>query len=233
MVGRSNRQYAVAAVVLVLALVGGTGYGAQGGVRSQPALLAKEDRAAAFHEPLHVWGGHALLDDNAGDTNGGPGSIDTFNEGVLEELDEMVTQENPSFASWLEGEVGARPRIHAGGEGGNSGAVLHLPNGTPLGRQEKVDSRLVWITFYTCETGLCTPGNLMYNGEVAYEGAAACAWEFPIGTVFTLDGDPTHRSYVCKDRGLGGETWVDIYFDTEASGWAWQEEMGSQGIMEQ
>ena len=50
----------------------------------------------------------------------------------------------------------------------------------------------------------------MYNGEPVYEGAAACSWDLPIGTQFTIPGDPTGRVYICKDRGILPDTHVDI-----------------------
>ncbi len=92
--------------------------------------------------------------------------------------------------------------------------------------------RQVQVTFYTCETGFCTVNNLMYSGVPAYEGAAACSWEMPIGTVFSLAGDPDGRNYACLDRGNGPRTsWVDIYFKEEKDGWTWQEQIGSKAYI--
>ena len=42
------------------------------------------------------------------------------------------------------------------------------------------------ITFYDCLVdGFC---GAMYNGEQVYEGAAACSWNLPIGTTFSIAG---------------------------------------------
>lgn len=52
-------------------------------------------------------------------------------------------------------------------------------------------------------------GSPMYNGEWPHAGAAACSWNFPLGTVIVF---PDGREVVCKDRGaLGGYGWVDVY----------------------
>ncbi len=80
------------------------------------------------------------------------------------------------------------------------------------------------VTFYDClQQGFC---GVMYNGELVYEGAAACSWDLPIGTRFVIENDPTERIYVCVDRGLLAETWVDIFFYSPNDGWAWQDAVG-------
>ena len=86
------------------------------------------------------------------------------------------------------------------------------------------------ITFYDCKNqGFC--GN-MANGRKVYEGAAACSWNLAIGTKFTIVGDPTKRIYVCEDRGLLSETWVDIFWHDPADGWRWQAAVGRHGTIE-
>ena len=66
------------------------------------------------------------------------------------------------------------------------------------------------LTFYDCvDQGFY---GAMYNGEPVYEGAAACSFDLPIGTQFTIPGDPTGRVYVCKDRGILPDTHVDIFW---------------------
>ncbi len=85
--------------------------------------------------------------------------------------------------------------------------------------------QVVAVTFYSCEGGgFC---GTMANGVQVYEGASACGYAWPLGTRFTLEGDPTERTYVCEDRGLGPWLWVDIFFWDEADGYAWQEVVGS------
>ena len=86
------------------------------------------------------------------------------------------------------------------------------------------------LTFYDCvDQGFCGE---MYNGEVVYEGAAACSWDLAIGTLFVIPGDPTGRIYVCKDRGLLPDTHVDIFWHHPDDGWRWQAAVGSQGTID-
>jgi hypothetical protein len=93
------------------------------------------------------------------------------------------------------------------------------------GRIENVN-----LTFYDClDQGFC--GTMKY-GEKVYEGAAACSWDLPAGTKFRILGDPTKRIYVCEDRGMLDDTWVDIFFNDPEDGWAWQEAVGRYGTIE-
>ena len=80
------------------------------------------------------------------------------------------------------------------------------------------------ITFYDCaDQGFCEE---MYNGRKVYEGAAACSWDLSIGTRFYIVGDPTDRIYICEDRGLLDNTWVDIFWHHPNDGWKWQDKVG-------
>jgi hypothetical protein len=89
--------------------------------------------------------------------------------------------------------------------------------------------RDVNITFYDCANqGFCGE---MYNGEMVHEGAAACSWNLPIGTAFFIVGDPTGRIYICKDRGLLTDTWVDIFWYHPADGYSWQAAVGRYGTI--
>jgi hypothetical protein len=86
------------------------------------------------------------------------------------------------------------------------------------------------ITFYDCAgQGFC---GAMYNGRRVYEGAAACSWNLAIGTKFRIVGDPTGRVYVCEDRGLLANTWVDIFFYDPSDGYRWQRAVGRYGTIE-
>ena len=67
----------------------------------------------------------------------------------------------------------------------------------------------------------------MASGAQVYEGASAGGYAWPLGTRFTLEGDPTLRIYICEDRGLGPWLWVDIFFQDEAGGYAWQASVGT------
>ena len=81
------------------------------------------------------------------------------------------------------------------------------------------------ITFYNCVGGgFC--GN-MSSGYRVHEGAAACSYDLPLGTRFTIASDPSGLVYQCLDRGLLSPTWVDVWFHDAASGWRWQSLVGS------
>ncbi len=93
------------------------------------------------------------------------------------------------------------------------------PAGPSIGQIQGVN-----VTFYDClQQGFC---GAMYNGQPVYEGAAACSWDLPLGTRFVIEDDPTGRVYVCADRGLLADTWVDIYFYSPYDGWRWQRSVG-------
>jgi len=84
-----------------------------------------------------------------------------------------------------------------------------------------------YVTYYDCvPDGFC---GTMSSGELAFEGAAACSYDLPLGTRFTIAGDPTGRVYVCLDRGAVAATWVDIWFYDSSDGAAWQASVGSYG----
>jgi hypothetical protein len=106
-------------------------------------------------------------------------------------------------------------------------AVVSQPPAAPLtsGRIENVN-----LTFYDClDQGFC--GN-MKSGTKVYEVAAACSWNLPQGTRFRILGDPTKRTYVCEDRGILDDTWVDIFFYDPDDCWAWQRAVGRYGTIE-
>jgi hypothetical protein len=82
------------------------------------------------------------------------------------------------------------------------------------------------LTFYVCrgapagyQDGYC---GRMASGAVVYEGAAACGYGLALGTRFTIDGDPTGRTYTCEDRGLGAYYWIDVFWWEYAPGRAWR-----------
>jgi hypothetical protein len=103
--------------------------------------------------------------------------------------------------------------------------ALSAENALVSGRLHNVN-----ITFYDCaDQGFC---GAMYNGRKVYEGAAACSWNLPIGTRFRILGDPTRRVYVCEDRGLLANTWVDIFWYFPDDGYRWQEAVGRYGTIE-
>lgn len=82
------------------------------------------------------------------------------------------------------------------------------------------------ITVYGCTGpggGFC---GHMSSGGTAFEGAAACSSNLPFGTRLTIDGDPTHRTYECLDRGNLSATWIDVFFNDTRDGMAWQSLLG-------
>ena len=94
-----------------------------------------------------------------------------------------------------------------------------------VGRIENVN-----LTFYDClDQGFC---GTMKSGEKVYEGAAACSWNLPEGTRFRIAGDPSKRTYVCEDRGMLENTWVDVFFYDPKDGWEWQKAVGRIGTIE-
>lgn len=103
-------------------------------------------------------------------------------------------------------------------------APLGVPTITQTGPIENVN-----LTFYDCaDQGFC---GHMFNGEYVYEGVAACSWNLPLNTAFYIVGDPTQRIYVCKDRGLLDDTWVDIFWYHPEDGYDWQSYVGRYGTI--
>jgi hypothetical protein len=81
------------------------------------------------------------------------------------------------------------------------------------------------LTFYSClGNGFC---GAMANGQQAFQGAAACSYDLPLGTRFVIANDPAQRQYVCLDRGALATSWVDIWFYDASDGWAWQAQVGT------
>jgi hypothetical protein len=71
-----------------------------------------------------------------------------------------------------------------------------------------------------------------YGQRQTLRGAAAWSWDLALGTRFVIEDDPTQRLYVCEDRGLLEDTWVDIFFYHPSEGWPWQSQTGRRsGIL--
>lgn len=80
------------------------------------------------------------------------------------------------------------------------------------------------LTFYTCPP-FC-PGMPMYNGAPLHLDAVACGWALQDGQAFEFDG----QTYTCEDRGGSVSAyWVDFWMPDHATGWAWQERVGTVG----
>ena len=96
------------------------------------------------------------------------------------------------------------------------------------------------ITYYYCEQGTAAAGigdgggwcGYMAGGEVVHAGAASCAAGF-MGQRFRILGDPTDRTYTCKDTGgsvLGQHR--DIWFANSDAAYAWFLAVGPTALIE-
>ena len=94
------------------------------------------------------------------------------------------------------------------------------------------------ISFYYCARGEAPEGgdggafcDVMRDGTVVYDGAAACAWAY-LGQRFVIVGDPLERMYTCADTGSAVHgLHRDIWFYTAEAGWAWQLNIGTRGLL--
>ncbi|MBI5289346.1 MAG: hypothetical protein HY873_10295, partial [Chloroflexi bacterium] len=114
-------------------------------------------------------------------------------------------------------EVGAAA-LPARGQGGSLNRASGYAPGTVIAAR---------ITIYGCQGrggGFCGG---MSSGMTVFDGAAACSTDMPFGTKFTIDNDPTGRTYECLDRGMLSATWVDIFFYNTEDGFAWASQLGS------
>ena len=96
-----------------------------------------------------------------------------------------------------------------------------------------VETLDAYVSFYACQgdqTGAYC--GRMANGRIVHPGAAACGYAFELGRRFRIMGDPTGRTYLCEDRGLGPYVWVEPWFQTAAEGWAWLKKVGTQAVVE-
>lgn len=102
------------------------------------------------------------------------------------------------------------------------------------------DQRTASITYYYCQQGTNPAGigdgggfcGGMASGQIVYEGAAACAPGY-LGEQFTIQGDPTGRTYTCADTGsaVAGEH-RDIFFYNSDDGYAWWLQVGATATIE-
>ena len=96
------------------------------------------------------------------------------------------------------------------------------------------------ITYYYCSQG-SIPASIgdgggwcgaMANGQVVYEGAAACSPQ-NMGQQFRIVGDPNARTYTCADTGsaVTGEH-RDIFFHNSDDGYEWWLQVGTSATIE-
>jgi hypothetical protein len=65
------------------------------------------------------------------------------------------------------------------------------------------------VTYYVIQ-------GVMYSGQYTHWGAAACSWNYPMGTRLRL---PDGFLVTCLDRGhLGSNGWIDIWAPDHATG---------------
>ncbi len=95
------------------------------------------------------------------------------------------------------------------------------------------------ITYYYCVPG-SNPAAIgdgggycgaMANGQTVFAGAAACALD-RLGQRFTIEGDPTTRTYTCSDPGgavLNDHR--DIWFMHSDEGYAWWVQVGDRATI--
>ena len=96
------------------------------------------------------------------------------------------------------------------------------------------------MTYYFCERGTDPAGwgdgggfcGHFANGEPVHAGGAACASGF-MGQQFRIVGDPTGRTYTCKDTGgavVGQHR--DVWFANSDEGYQWWLAVGSSATIE-
>src|SRR5215204_5246807 len=83
----------------------------------------------------------------------------------------------------------------------------------------EAQSATVRVTFYVLR-------GTMYSGQQTHWGAAACSWNYPIGTQLEL---PDGWVVTCLDRGLlGSSGWIDIWAPNMATGYWLESKYGQQ-----
>ena len=100
------------------------------------------------------------------------------------------------------------------------------------------DRLMVPVSFYYCQSGGGAQGDgggfcgAMRDGSVVYSGAAACDVVY-LGQRFRIEGDPSGRTYRCADTGSAVHgLHRDIWFGSNAEGWAWQRSIGQAATIE-
>jgi hypothetical protein len=85
------------------------------------------------------------------------------------------------------------------------------------------------LTFYSCEEGFC---GVTASGAQVGPGVAACSYNLAFGTQFRIVGDPTGSIWTCLDRGWLSDTWVDVWFYSNAEGYAYTGMLGQYVTIE-
>ena len=179
---------------------------------TDPAALAAAQlfpvqSVSVLHVPSQSWLVHIP---------GAPAAVNTLNTATLR-ADSAVTL--------LRGPGTVAPQAAPSAPTGAAPSATAAP-APPASAPARV---LASLTYYYCEQG-ANPASIgdgggfcgvTASGANVYEGAAACAREHR-GQRFTIDGDPTGRTYTCADTGsaVRGEH-RDIFFRNSDDGYAW------------
>ena len=110
-----------------------------------------------------------------------------------------------------------------------------VPTPTPSGTVVEAS-----ISYYYCQQGSIAAGigdgggwcGSMANGEVVHAGASSCAAQL-MGQRFRILGDPTGRTYTCKDTGgaVAGQH-RDVWFANSDEAYLWFLEVGPAALLE-
>ncbi len=120
--------------------------------------------------------------------------------------------------------VAAVPADQQAVEGSRGGSEATVGSEGLSAQEEWIE---VELTFYVCrgappgfQDGYCDhPAGPLPLAE----SQAACGYAWPFGTRFEIAGDATGRTYICNDRGLGPEHWLDVFFWEYIDGRAWSD----------
>ncbi len=109
----------------------------------------------------------------------------------------------------------------------------------PVPTSEESDYFETSITYYFCVPGSNSASHgdgggycgATANGEQVADGVAACAPRH-LGQRFTIEGDPTGRTYTCADTGGSVlQDHRDIWFMNSDDGYAWWVEVGERAFI--
>jgi 3D (Asp-Asp-Asp) domain-containing protein len=101
------------------------------------------------------------------------------------------------------------------------------------------DRTVVSVSFYYCQQsrgsfatgdggGFC---GIVRDGSLVRSGVAACDMAY-LGQKFQIEGDPTHRTYLCADTGSAVHgLHRDIWFMENRDGWDWQRSVGAHAVI--
>ncbi len=119
-------------------------------------------------------------------------------------------------------------------------SVMRGPDAAPVPGSATATRFETTITYYYCVPGSNQAGigdvggycGAMANGDPVHAGAAACAPQ-NLGQRFTIEGDPTGRTYTCADTGGSVlQDHRDVWFMNSDDGYAWWGRVGPTAIID-